>query len=196
MRALTTNKRNKILLKSLQKGSNFIFKDHILRLIVVLLLYCYLNSRLKLICGTIPGLLLVCCRQACGVGAGIGVVRSRSFFGWSWSRIPNNTGSRSRIFCPTPTPDVQLDHFLHHILKLRIPVEMVRFLLKLLLKEISCCASRFPLILTAKFHSLYVKESETEILERPESRVGYSSSDSAALVAECVLNDLSRLKVV
>ena len=28
------------------------------------------------------------------------------------SRIPNNTGSRSRIFCPTPTPDAQLDHFL------------------------------------------------------------------------------------
>ena len=32
--------------------------------------------------------------------------------------------------------------------------------------DISCCASRFPLILTAKFHSFYVKESET--LERSE----------------------------
>jgi len=30
-------------------------------------------------------------------------------FGWSWSRIPDNR--RSRIFRPTPTPDVQWDHF-------------------------------------------------------------------------------------
>jgi len=37
---------------------------------------------------------------------------------------------------------------------------VVQFLLKLLLKQISCCAPRFPLILRAKFHSLYVKESE------------------------------------
>jgi len=42
-------------------------------------------------------------------------------FGWSWS------------FCPTP--DVQLDHFLHHPPKLGIPFEMVQFLLKLLLKQ-------------------------------------------------------------
>ena len=28
---------------------------------------------------------------------------------FGWSQIPNNTGSRSRIFCPTP--DVQSDHF-------------------------------------------------------------------------------------
>jgi len=76
------------------------------------------------------------------------------------------------IFCPTPAPDDQLDHFLHHTLKLGIPVEMVQFLLKLLLKQIFCCAPRFPLILTAKFHSLYVKESELEILERSESAVG------------------------
>ena len=32
----------------------------------------------------------------------------------------------------------------------------------------SCYAPRFPLILTAKFHSLYVIESESEILERSE----------------------------
>jgi len=59
-------------------------------------------------------------------------LRSRSrkeseVFGWSRSRIPNNTGSE--IFCPTPTPDVQLDHLLHHIPKLGIPVKMVQFLL-------------------------------------------------------------------
>jgi len=56
------------------------------------------------------------------------------------SQIPNNTGSWSRIFCLTPTVDAQLDHFLHHPPKLGIPVEMLRFLLKLLLKQISCCA--------------------------------------------------------
>ena len=69
-------------------------------------------------------------------------IRSRSrsrkvskVFGWSWSRFPNNTGSRSRIFCPTPTLEVQLDHFLHHTPKLGIPIEMVEFLLKLLLNQ-------------------------------------------------------------
>jgi len=41
--------------------------------------------------------------------------------------------SVSDFFCPTP--DVQLDQFLHHTLKLGIPVEMVQFLLKLLLKQ-------------------------------------------------------------
>ena len=52
------------------------------------------------------------------------------------------TGLRSRrflggvgvgFFCPTP--DVQLDHFLHHTAKLKIPVEMAQFLLKLLLTQ-------------------------------------------------------------
>jgi len=44
------------------------------------------------------------------------------------------------------------------------------------------------LILKVKFHSLYVKESESEILERSESRVTnfgkvrYSASDSATLI--------------
>ena len=82
-------------------------------------------------------------------------------FGCSRSRFPNNTGSRSgsRIFCPTPTPDIQLNHCLCHTPKLGIPVEMVQFRLKLLLKQISCCAPQFPLIGTAKFHSVYVKES-------------------------------------
>jgi len=39
------------------------------------------------------------------------------------------------FFCPTPTPDVQSDHFLHHTLKLGIPLEIDQFLLKLLLKQ-------------------------------------------------------------
>jgi len=77
---------------------------------------------------------------------------------FGWNRIPNNTGSRSPIFCPTP--DVQLDHFLHHTPKLGIPVEMVQLLLKLLLIQISCCAPRFAFILTAQFQCLCAKESE------------------------------------
>jgi len=76
---------------------------------------------------------------------------------------------------------------------------------------ISCCVPRFLLILTAKFHSLYVKESESEILERSELGVGnfaksesgigvgYFTSDSATLVVTsrpnpvpCVMqNDLT-----
>jgi len=43
---------------------------------------------------------------------------------------------------------------------------MVQFLLKLLLKQNSCCVPRFPLIFTAKYHSLYVKESGSEVLQR------------------------------
>ena len=61
------------------------------------------------------------------------------------------------IFCPTP--DVQMDLLLYHTPKLGIPVEMGQFLLKFLLEQISCCAPWFPLISTAKLHSLYVKKS-------------------------------------
>jgi len=39
------------------------------------------------------------------------------------------------FFCPIPTPEVQLNHFLHRTPEIEIPVEMVRFLLKLLLKN-------------------------------------------------------------
>ena len=39
------------------------------------------------------------------------------------------------FLCSTSTPEVQLDHFLHHTPELRIPVQMVQFLLKLLLKQ-------------------------------------------------------------
>jgi len=52
-------------------------------------------------------------------------------FGWSRRRIPKI--SQIRIFYPTP--EVQLNHFLHHIPKLGSSVEMVQFLLKLLLKQ-------------------------------------------------------------
>ena len=71
---------------------------------------------------------------ACAVFIGL---RSRSrkesaVFGWS--RIPNNTTSRRRSQMFFPTPEVKLDHFWHHTPKLGIPVEVVQFHLKLLLK--------------------------------------------------------------
>jgi len=78
--------------------------------------------------------------QGCGVGfevgAGVGVVRSRRFLGGVGFLTALGVGVG--FFCPTPTPDVQLNHFLHHTPKLRFPVEMVQFLLKRLLKQ------RFP----------------------------------------------------
>ena len=74
------------------------------------------------------------------------------------------------FFCPTLIPDVQLDHFLHHSPKLGIPVEMVPISFEIFVETgIFCCEPRFPLISTAKFRSLYVKESE--ILERSESDI-------------------------
>ena len=76
------------------------------------------------------------------------------------------------FFCPTPK--VQFNNFLHHTPKLGIPVEMVQCLFKLLLKQ-SILAVRHDFyllvatkLLTAKLHSLYVKEPESEILERSD----------------------------
>ena len=63
--------------------------------------------------------------------------------------FPKKLGVGIGFFCPTP--DIRLDHFLHHTPNKGVPVEMVQLLLKLLLKQISCCAPRFPLILTANF---------------------------------------------
>ena len=89
--------------------------------------------------------------------------------GFWWSRIPNHTVSRSRIFCPTPTPDVQLDHFCIKLLNWDSCWNGTISFKTFVETEISCCAPRFPLILTDKFHLFCVKESESEILERWES---------------------------
>ena len=71
-----------------------------------------------------------CYMQGCGAGVG----------------FLTTLGVGAGFFCPTP--DVQLDHFLHHTPKLGIHVEMVQFL-KLIETHISCCAPRFPSILTS-----------------------------------------------
>ena len=80
---------------------------------------------------------------------------------FGWSRITNNTGRRSRIFCPTPY--VHLDHFYITLLNLEFLLKWYNFFWNR--DFLLCRLPRFPLILTAKFNSLYVKESESEILE-------------------------------
>jgi len=65
------------------------------------------------------------CRQGCEV------VTSRRFLGGVG--FLTTLGVGVGFFCPTP--DVQLEHFLHRVLKLGIPVEMDQFLLNLSLKQ-------------------------------------------------------------
>ena len=67
---------------------------------------------------------------------------------------------------------------LHHTPKLGIPVDPVQFLMKLLLKQrILAVFHDFHRVLVAtkflvaKLHSLYVKESGLEILEKLESNI-------------------------
>jgi len=99
--------------------------------------------------------------HGCGVGARI--VRSQRFLGRVGVRFLSTLGIGVGFFCLTL--DALLDHFLHHTPNLGIPVEMVQFLLKLLLNQISCCVPQFLLILTAKFHPFQAKELEPKIME-------------------------------
>ena len=118
-------------------------------------------------------------------------------FGWSRNRIPKNSRSRcrSRILCPTLTPDVQLNHFLHHTPELGIPIEMVQIVFKLLLKQwILALYHNFhwllvaTRLLTAKLHSRYVKESQSGVRVGNYGKVeigvgvGDFNSDSATMV--------------
>jgi len=104
--------------------------------------------------------------QGCRVGAEVGIVRSRRFLRGVGVGFLTTLGVG--IFCPTPTSQVQLNHLLHHTPKLGIPVEMVISFEAFVETEISCCAPRFSLILTVKFHSVDVKEWDSKILERSE----------------------------
>ena len=85
---------------------------------------------------------------------------------FGWSRIPNNTGSQISL-SDSGSP---IGPFLHRTPKLRIPVEMVQFLLKWYNFCWNFCwnryfllCPRFPLISTAKIHSFDVTESEFDI---------------------------------
>ena len=98
-------------------------------------------------------------------------VEESEVFGWSRSRIPSNTGSRNQIFlsdsgypvgsCFTSRSQVGNSCW-NGTISFETFVET----------EISCCAPRFPLILTFKFNSLCVKGLESEILGRSESGAG------------------------
>jgi len=70
---------------------------------------------------------------------------------YGWSRILNNTGSWSRIFSSDFDSGCPIGSFLTSHSKTGNSCWN---------GTISCCVPRFPLILTAKFHSLYVEESE------------------------------------
>jgi len=101
---------------------------------------------------------------------GCGVVRNRR-------QIPSNTKIWSRIVLSVRTPEVQLDLFCITLLSWEFLLK-VQFLMELLLKQIILAlycdfhwvfvATKF---LTAKINSLYVKESESEILERLKSEI-------------------------
>ena len=119
-----------------------------------------------------------------GCGVSVGVPRCQRFLGGVGVRFLTalgvGVGVRVGLFCQTPTPEVQLDHYPHHTSNLGIPVEMVQFLLKLVLKEIILAVFydfHWVLVttklLTAKLHSLYNKESGFGIwvrnFERSES---------------------------
>jgi len=66
---------------------------------------------------------------------GCRVVRSRRFLGGVRVGFLTTLGFGVGVGFFCPTPNVQVDYFLHHTPKLGIPVEMVQFLLKLLLKQ-------------------------------------------------------------
>jgi len=102
---------------------------------------------------------------------GCGVVRSRRFLGGVRVGYLTTLGVGVGFFCLTPTPEVQLDIYLHHTPKFRNTVEIVKFLLKVLLKQVSCCAPRFPLILTAKYQEIF--ESRSRKFWKGRSRIFY-----------------------
>ena len=98
-------------------------------------------------------------------GCGVRVARSRSFLHGVGIVFLRWVGVG--LFFPTPTPEVQLNHFIHCA---SVPVEMVRFLLKFLLKlRILAVYHDFhwllvaTKLLTAKLHSCYAKESKSGV---------------------------------
>ena len=58
-----------------------------------------------------------------------------------YNTMPSNQGCGVGVGFFCPTPDVWLDHFLHHTLKLGIPVEMDQFLLKLVETDFLLCTT-------------------------------------------------------
>ena len=123
-----------------------------------------------------------CPLQGCGVGAGVGVVRNRIVLGGVGVGFLTTLEVGVGFFCSTTTPVVQLDNFY-------ITLVSWEFLLKWYNFFWNFAVHHDPLILTAKFNSLYVKESESRVgvgnfgksESEPGVGVGYFTSDSATL---------------
>jgi len=49
--------------------------------------------------------------QGCGIGAGVGVVRSRRYLGGVGVGFMTTLEVGVGFFCPNPTPEAQLGHF-------------------------------------------------------------------------------------
>jgi len=80
---------------------------------------------------------------------------------FGWSRIPNNTRRRSRIFLSDSDSGSPFrSFFTSHSLVGNSCWNGTIYYKTFVETEISCCVPRFPLILTAKILSLYVKEPE------------------------------------
>jgi len=130
--------------------------------------------------------------QSCG--AGVEVVKSRKFLGWVGVRFLTTLGVRVDFF-------VWLQLWMSNWIIFDTTLLNSEFLLtwynffKTFVESESCFAPQFPLILTAKFHSLYVKESEPEILEKLASRIFYlwlrnpALSTSISQIAWCTEKD-------
>jgi len=113
------------------------------------------------------------------------MVAESEVFGWNRGRIPNDTRSRSRcrsrIFLSDSDSRSPIGWFLHHTPKLWIPVDMLQFLMKHLLKQrILAVHHDFhwvlvaTKILTAKLHPHSAQESGVG--------VGHFTSESATLL--------------
>ena len=111
-----------------------------------------------------------------GIDHGCGVVWSRRFLGGVGVGFLSD--SRSPIGSFFTSPSYIGNSYWNGTISFETFVET----------ELSCCPPRFPLILTFKLHSLYVEESESEILERSESDI--FPQDSAT--PESTFKDLVR----
>ena len=68
------------------------------------------------------------CKQDCRVS--VGVARNQTFL-VEWE---SDSFGGVRFFYLTPTPEVQVNHFLHNTSKLRIPVEMIQFFFEIFIE--------------------------------------------------------------
>jgi len=111
---------------------------------------------------------------------------------FGWSRIPDNTGSWSQIFLSDSDSGCPIGSFFASHSEIGISCLNGTISFETFVEtEISCCVQWFPLILTAKFYSLFVKE--LEILARSSQKfwkVGCFTSYSATLILIIVYTNI------